>query len=205
MSTPTRVGGLDIQVSQANFHRLQRIAASKCFGLSGKVTSNDDVFQEVCESALRLAERVQRPLNELINNQVFWRTGEYCRRARAHSQRSQSISDILGAHTSEDEDDGELVSLTDAMFPSIESGYESVDVQDLLRRVNAGIPTHLVRVAESRIAGLTNEQIAIRMSCPVGTVQFHWESYKRRAREILANHGFTSFDQIQNTALSVAA
>lgn len=184
--------------NQAEFKRQERICKSKCYGMKNKVVADDDIVQEACVRGLRLAQRSGRPTWKAINNQVFWRTNELCGHARRKAKSTQSIADIIGKSTPDVDDSDDWVTTSETLFPSNEAGYEDVERIDLIERIHAQISDHLVNVATMRCEGCTNKEIAAATGIPEGTVQYHWESYKRSALKALASIGITTYAQLLN-------
>ena len=152
--------------------------------MANKVVSDDDIIQDVCERGLRLAERTGMPLSEAINNQAFWRPRELCGDARRKARECQSITDIIGNNTPDDDEGDDWASASESMFPCAEPGYENIERIDLLDRLHEGLKQHLVDVAKLHSQGFSLREIAEVVGTPQGTTQYHWESYLRHVREI---------------------
>lgn len=193
-------GHLDSFLSVEDFNRLRKQCKAKVFNLSTRVESDDDIFQNLCVSALRASKASDRSLAELINNRVYWRTGEQAKKARETSRRSQSISDIVGHASPGVEGDDDWVSESEELFPYIDIEFDLIEDAGLLDAIHSQVPSHLVRVAQLRIyQGLTNTEIAEHLDCPTGTVQYHWESYLRAARRAAIALGLTTWTDTTHT------
>lgn len=193
MSNSSPLGLSRPHLSGEEFHRLRSQCKAKVYSLANRVESDEDIFQNLCVSALQASHTSDRSLAELINNRIYWRAGEQAKKAREASRRSQSISDIVGHGSPGVEGDDDWVTESEQLFPYIDIEFGLVEDADVLDAINSQVPSHLVEVARLRTYhGLTNNEIAEHLDCPPGTVQYHWESYLRAAKRAANAIGLTT-------------
>lgn len=174
-------------LSQAQFDNLRRI----CFGKSYRLSTQDreDVFSDHCERAVRkFSIDKSRDLADVIGNNVYWKTGGMCQSVRARSERVSTIDD---QHF--------------AAWSSTDGQIEAVEISALVDDLLSSLPAHLVSVGRRRADNDTNDEIAADIGIPRGTVQYHFESFQRKAKAHLARLGINSLDDIYFPSVPSAA
>jgi DNA-directed RNA polymerase specialized sigma24 family protein len=175
------------EVTKCEFERLRKISHSKCFGLASE--DKEDIFSDLCEKAvLRTARRSGTNLAEAINNNIWWKTGESSQRTRSRNGRCLPNS----------EDAFSTLSGDNQVFETVENGQ-------LISHLEKTIPSHLMKVGRMRAEGYTNEEIGSILGVPRGTVQYHFESFQRKASASLRMIGITDINDIYPSATLVAA
>lgn len=186
-STHLRATPSATDITRSEFERLRKISHSKSFGLSDH--DREDIFADQCEKAVAKATRT-RGLNlaETLNNNIWWKIGEASQGARARNDRQHSDSE------------NQLATLV-----VDDSRFDEVDDKLLIAHLTRTIPAHLMRVGQLRAEGYTNDEISLVLGVPRGTVQYHFESFQRKASAALAAIGISSIDDIYERTALVAA
>jgi len=198
----TQVAMCDL--STGKYSKYQNLARAKSWNLS--VDDTDDVFQELCEGAVRAVRRgTHSSLDEALNSQVYWRTASKCKRQRAAS-RSLSIEDPAVARevnhsTSDDMQPSPFDEVDDRLVAEI----REANIAEAIKILESTIPNHLMRVPRMKISGMTRKQIATDLNTAEGNIQYHWEEFCRRARTLLASVGISSIANLEVANLRVAA
>lgn len=174
-------------ISEADYKKLRDICFAKCYGMSD--ADREDVFSDLCERAMRKLRREHGgSLPELINNNVFWKTGSACKSLRRHHERFSSLPDHQAASWGE-----------------ADSRLDAVEIAVLLEDVLAGVAPHLVEVGCHRADQYTNDEIAGLRNTARGTVQYHVESFQKGAQRLLAQRGIESLTDAYHPSLPNAA
>jgi DNA-directed RNA polymerase specialized sigma24 family protein len=189
---------MDTQVSRAmpscgshlssdEFKSLGKICANKCAGVP--TSDREDIYSGLCESALRKhRSQTGQSLHSLINNKVFWEARKAC----GVIKNRQGMTETIPDHQCET-----LAADTDDISP--------VEDRLLVEHLANEIPKHLLVVAQMRIDGYSNDEIAAYLQIPRGTVQYHFESFQRKAKRSLARIGIHSLSDIYPQTAAIAA
>lgn len=189
---------MDTQVSKAvpssnnhltsdQFNTLGKICANKCAGVP--TSDREDIYSGLCESALRKhRSQTGQSLHSLINNKVFWEARKACGAIKNRQGMTETFVDHQYETLAADTDD-----------------HSPVEDRLLVEHLAHEIPQHLMVVAQMRIDGYSNDEIAEYLEIPRGTVQYHFESFQRKAKRSLARIGIHSLTDIYPQTAAIAA
>jgi DNA-directed RNA polymerase specialized sigma24 family protein len=191
-------------LSQDQFTKYKKLARAKSWNLSPQDT--DDVFQDLCEAALRSVRRgTHNALDEALNSQVYWHVSDRCKKQRLQAQslsiNEPAIFTELNTSTGDNSQPSSFEEVEDQMVEE----DRALNIAQAMSILESNIPSHLMRVAKMQMAGMTRKQIAHNLNKAEGTVQYHIEEFRRRALALFASLGITSMSNLEVANFRTAA
>lgn len=216
-------------LTKQQYEKFRSIVFGKSWGLSTQ--EKEDIFHDLCEAAARAVARGSTDsFEQALGSQVHWYTGKKCaaRRTLINIEKSEApevlvfrsahktTPDRVSAATKHDADLPELTCKTHRFFEREPIAFEDVlssmtasttqsNIERLMSALRARVPERLMRVGVARYAGKSNAQISREFGIPCGTVQYQFEQFMIRSKDVIASLGLVSFTDLESKALQLAA
>lgn len=216
-------------LTKEQYEKFRSIAFGKCWGLSAQ--EKEDIFHDLCEAAARAVARGStESFEQALGSQVHWYTGKKCAARRnitkvekseapevlmlrsahltngdqvsAAAKQSADLPELtLKTHRSLEQEPLEL----DEVLESVMASTTLSNIEQLMSALRTQVPERLMRVGVARCAGKSNAQISKEFGIPCGTVQYQFEQFMTRSKDVLAGLGLVSFADLESKVLRLAA